>query len=408
MKFSCSRGVSLDIFSIGFILILCSKFYYAFGSQGINPIVPVYVILIRDVIIWSFLLYFGIKHRKYIFEVKFFWYFWGIAFLISIAQFWIAKDFQTWAQHYFRNVLSYLLIYPVVYASFRAGEKLDLKRVLTTVFIIDLAVSYFQLLSSNFHGRPLGIFGEPIVNSTFLYIGLCSLFFSRQLVWGVIAVMVVAPLLYFAASLTALFSFMLGMAMMVFVKSTLRGRVVWCFVAVTLMLSSYFIVGSLKSHLNSSSVSNFDGITGKLFLLYDNLTCDTPWCHSRSWSLEGRVQSNYAPIKLCQSSVVNCLFGNFDTANYERVESTWGSLVINWGLIVCIAFFMWLFLDLRILFSDAIRKHDVDSMYVMLSVTLLVFLAVNVIIYRLPLNFLLYVCLAFFHYFRFQNESQKS
>lgn len=389
--------------SVGFFLILISKFYYFWGSaNGLNPQAPAAVILVRDVIIFGFLIFFGFIGRKYLFQLRLFWSLWTVAFLVSLLHLGLEKDLATWGQHYIRNMLIPLLFYPVIYGVLKSNIKISLRKSLAFFFILNLSVSYLQLFMADFKIRPTGFFGDPIINTLILFWGLAAVVtFGRNLL-SILAAVSVMILLQFISALTSILSFFFSLlVLMYFTRQRWkpyflqRGKFL---LFATLVLVGVFSAVSWK--MNQSEDKSFEGLTSKVQYLYGAWKCEGEKCY-KYWSFQGRVVSNQHPFNLCQRDLAACLVGDIRTSRYERMESTFGSLVGNWGAIVFGLFFVWAgrhLLMLPYLFQKSLSDPKERQILALMFISGCFFAVFNTLIYRYPINVFFYVSMAFLLY----------
>ncbi|MEZ0392710.1 MAG: hypothetical protein ACAH59_10865, partial [Pseudobdellovibrionaceae bacterium] len=83
------------------------------------------------------------------------------------------------------------------------------------------------------------------------------------------------------------------------------------------------------------------------------------------------------------------------SAKYIKVDSIWASLILNWGLIACAAYFMiFLIRPLKQILNSSLQTSS--QIYSLLIFLFFWFFGIfNVSIYKHPLNVLFYLCLAY-------------
>jgi len=396
--------------SVGLFLILISKFYYLWGTiDGLRPGAPKLIILIRDLIIFGFLGFFGILVRNHFPNLKLFWRLWFFGLAISLLHLYFQKDLVTWGQHYLRNTLIPLLFYPVIYGLLKAKIQISLRHVLSVFFILNLATSYFQLFTHEFRIRPTGFFGDPIINTMIL---LWSLAAFLSLGTGILSLMfgiLVVILLQYISSFSAILSIAFAVLILLVLtrKSWMplfRKQLKWIFVSLFCLIGAFYGV-SRQMHNNPDK--RFEGLTSKIGYLYGAWQCEDKNCY-KYWSFQGRIESNLRPIRFCQQSFFLCLVGNLENSQFEKIESTPGSLVTNWGALFCFLFLSWCFFHisklnyLHVNFSE-IGKEDL--LWSLIFISGLAFAAFNALMYRYPVNIFFYASMGYLH---FRSESAQS
>lgn len=382
----------------GLILVFCSKFYYLWGTiDYLTPKAPLFFILLRDVIIISFLLFFGVLTRKHIKSLKFFWILWWLGFALSILHLLLQKDLAVWGQHYFRNFLIPLLFYPVFYGIQKMKINLSIKKVLGWVFWLNIIACYLMLIIERSLQRPTGLFNDSLIACFMIFISLSTFFSLERPKLFLIASALAMPIIYLMSSLSAVFSVLLGsifVAVVHFHAWKQYGFKILKVLTLFILLNVFLIYGAFKV-LKPEGYGRVELVWEKAKYMYQSASCEGDcW---NNWSYTGRVVSNLKPGEECQKSLPNCLLGAIDKADYWKVESTWASLALNWGLIFCIAFLAWVIGHFR-----GFMRANLDPFWSLVVASSFIFLIFNTIIYRLPLNILLYLGLA-----AFQREIQQ-
>lgn len=396
--------------NVGIALILCSKFYFLWGvSNSYQPIAPIGIILIRDIIVFGFLMIFGLLMLKSFPKTKFFWILWFFGFVVSIYQLVNAKDFVTWAHHYLRNLLLPMLFYPVMIALFSSGIRISITKLLVGLYFLDIFICYFQLFLNTNIIRPSGIFGDAIINSMILFWGLFAVLLSGRKWVSVFAVISFLPLLQRMASISSIVAFFVGLTLVLFIerKKWRRQFALWISVWALILVSISSLAYSYRDSFGPDQLKNFEGLSGKVLLLYDNIFCHGPFCHKKSWSLEGRIASSIRPIEICKESMKECFLGS-NTPIYERMESTIGSLIANFGLFFFLLFLFWIFIHfpmLKVGHSVDRRKNADEITWLLIFCSTLIFTVLNTMPYRHPLNILFYISMAYF-FSRYLNQTE--
>jgi len=391
--------------SIGLFLILFAKFYYIWGlTQWPQLDAPVWMVAIRDVITCGFLIYFGLQVRSKLLHSKLFWLIWIFGLLISLFQLAVAKDFSTWFHHYFRNVLIPLLFYPVVLGLFQSQVLLKLRSIFPWVFAVNLTVSYIQAFGMEVIDRPRGLFGDPLLNSMVLFWGLVAviLWHRKHIAW--IAGIALIPLLQYLSSLSSIVSILLAALTVGFIS-----RRQWLHIYRTnqkrLLVISVIVVAlfiSLSWMVRQPRPTGYEMTSQKFQMLYQSLNCKDASC--QQWFLKGRINSNLRPFEICKQDLTSCLFGNRLTGQYERLDSTWASLVANWGAIFCLLYFVWLAFHFKIpshLSWDLTENGKQHVFWSLVFFSSFYYCLFNAVIYKYPVNIMLYFSMA---YLSFQKD----
>jgi hypothetical protein len=399
---------ALSIPAWGLALVFCAKFYYLFGvTDYLHPNAPMLVIFVRDFFVLSFLAFFGWKVRKHLKGQNFFWVLFGIGIAISFLHFGFGKDFQTWGQHYLRNALLPMLFYPVAVGLILNGEKIQITKVMQLVFWMNLLANYFQIIGGGFSGRLSGLFGDGILNTSFLLFGLSAVVLSSTSGISAVAIFASLPVIHAANSISAIFSFAIGAAFLLVqyrlqVLEKLQKGWRLFIVASFCILLMFFVIEKI------GTMNGQVGVITKISYFKDSFFCVDTNCW-RHWSYQGRIDSNLRPIELCRDDSLACVLGNFKSSLYERVESTWASLMVNWGLIYTMLFSTWVFRHLWWSFHSTQKQGpnaDNEILWRWMFYSILIQAVLNVIIYRFPLNVLFYLCLAYFSASRQLNKNK--
>ncbi len=385
--------------SLGLLLLLCSKSYYLFGVDNSNrPIAPVALVLMRDIFTVAFIGFFGFQLRQYLKNLRLFWILFAVGLLISLLQLAVAKDFMTWSQHYLRNILMPLLLYPVFVGIFRVKIDLSARQILNCLFVVSVFLSYMQIYYSKWFIRPTGLFGDPIINSMFLLLGFVSILLSRGKMSVLLASIALVPLIQYLSSLSALFSVIAG-AGTVFLLSK-NQWLEYCRTHTKKVLltaiGSICLIAFLGWTTQHTHRESQDDASDKAQALFKSIFCKQEGC--QHWSYKGRIESNLRPFRLCQEDAVSCVVGNIQTPLYEKVESTWGSLVANWGAIFCLLYLFWALKHLLKARKLPLDLSDPNPDLVFWSVVLFTgafFCILNTVPYKYPVNILWYASLAF-------------
>ncbi len=323
---------------------------------------------------------------------------WGLGLLISFLQLFITKGIEIWAHHYLRNVLIPLLFYPVISGLLNAQIKISLRRILTWTFAANVVVSYCQVFFTAVYRRPTGLFGDPIINSLTLYWGLAAIFLSGNKKQSMAGFLVLVPLYQYLSSLSSVLSFALGCTTVLILtyhswKNYLKANLKLVSILATTALIAVVAISWAVQKLQPA---DFENASNKAVKLYQSAFCNQPGCEH--WSYEGRIKSNLRPFALCREDAVSCMIGNVQTALYEKVESTWASLISNWGVFFCLLYMGWIVthlkkpLGLTLDLSEEGKDHIIWSL---IFITCIYFSFLNTIIYKYPINILFYASMAY-------------
>ncbi|MGZ5280150.1 MAG: hypothetical protein ACXWC9_09420 [Pseudobdellovibrionaceae bacterium] len=399
-----SRSLSL-LASLGLFLILCAKFYYLWGVTNWPQLdAPVWMVAIRDVVTCGFLIYFGLQVRSKLLHSKLFWLVWTVGLLMSLYQLAVAKDFSTWLQHYFRNSLIPMLFFPVVLGLFKSQVSFKLRLIFPWVFWINLVVSYVQAFALPVIDRPRGLFGDPLLNSLVLFWGLVSIILwqRKQIAW--VAGIALIPLLQYLSSLSSLVSIVLATLTLGIIsrrqwlpvyRANRKRIVLASVIAVSLFVSLSWIVRKPRP-------DGYQMTSQKFQMLYQSLACQDANC--QVWFLKGRIISNLRPFEICRQDLTSCLLGNRLTGRYERLDSTWGSLVANWGAIFCLLYVAWLAVHFKKpsrLSWDMTEDGKQNIFWSLVFFCCVYYALFNAVIYKYPVNIMLYFSMA---YLSFQKD----
>lgn len=387
--------------NIGVFLLLCAKFYFLWGMTDMpRPDAPLAVILIRDLIVFGFLFYFGTKVFRQSLGLKFFWGFWVFGLVISLFHLSMDKSWAIWGQHYLRNVLVPLLFYPVFYGLFKNKIQIPIHKILVCIFLITASISIFQLVYLRMT-RPTGIFGDPIINTMMLSWGFLAVLSFAKKRFYIPALILLLPVLFFSSAVSALFSVCAGGLMQIGLNYKMwkdSRRKIFSQVAVgsIIIFGCFWLLSefALKNKLQNNS----DALFVKSSAIFDAITCEGENCNTTHWSYRGRIWSNKRPIELCQQDTFFCLFGQYKNPMHIRLESTWGFLAVNWGMIFCLLFVYWIFSHFRNFRQDLLcvsEDKNICHLWSVIFFSSLFFLIFNTIVHKYPVNILFYASMAY-------------
>lgn len=406
----CDTNLGSVFLTLALIAVLMGKIYYIFGTgeAGI-PLVSQWVILARDGIVILTLISFGWLYKSKVEDLNKFWMVLFIGILISLIHLVFEKKFLVWGQHYIRNFLLPMLFFPVFFLAYAKKNRPKWAPICVVILLLTLGFSYIQQ-SQNPTIRPGGIFGDPLINGMIIFQFISVLAIQKKWKYAVAFVILYLGILQNIAPITAIISFLGAWIVQLFLWGRRRTKFIATSILTTLIFIVPFAFHYLALNINSASLQNTDSLKGKIFILYDNLFCESRWCHKKNWSLEGRLLSNRLPFTFCQRDITQCFLGNFKNPVYERIESNWASVLVNWGLIFSAAYHVFFILPvffLRSLKSEIAQRSEIETLS-FLYISSLFFGAMNVLVYRFPLNVILYLSSAgiLFFYSSFKKASR--
>ena len=198
------------------------------------------------------------------------------------------------------------------------------------------------------------------------------------------------PLIYLMSSLSSIASIALAMMALAILNFRMiqKNLIKVAFSTLAFLGFTGLIFFAVNSFLKKDDGSSFEGLSIKAHYIYEAAFCKGPcW---QNWSYRGRVVSNLKPLEMWAANPMTLIWGDTSASEYQKIESTWASLAINWGFIFAILYLSWIIFQLRFVWRN--RQDQLWSLIVLASVFFLVF---NVILYRFPVNILLYAGLAF-------------
>jgi hypothetical protein len=279
--------------------------------------------------------------------------------------------------------------------------RIRIRTILSTIFCLAVAISYLQVyLSYPVLIRPTSFFGDPIINSMILLWGLGSVLITYPFYYGLLAILLVFPLIQLMASLTATMSAVLA-CISILIFSPVR---IYFIRNIRMLISSILLVFGVyfaNNHLNWANSIHFADMTQKVYTIRENIECSGRFCHKVHWSLEGRVLSNLKPLEVCQDNIWKCFIGDYSSAKYLRLESTWGSLAVNFGVIFFVFYLTWILQHVfkksnSIAFNDELQKDF--FIWTLIFYSSCFFALFSTIVYRYPVNILFYTSMAYIYF----------
>ncbi len=172
-----------------------------------------------------------------------------------------------------------------------------------------------------------------------------------------------------------------------------------------LALLTVFVV--VNKTIKRDPQQGFEVVGSKAQLLYDSVFCKGQGCEH--WSYEGRIQSNLKPFSFCATSLTSCVIGNVTSSHYERLESTWASLVFNWGAVFCLLYFLWIFKHLKYSKkTDDFSSEEARNrlLWSMIYYSCVYFQFLNTIHHKFPINIFFYSSMAYLMYFQSSSKEE--
>jgi hypothetical protein len=397
----------LNLPGFALILLLCSKFYFLWGfSSWPQPAAPMPLVLIRDVICWGTLgvLFWQSRKQNLRERMGFFLLLFAVGFLVSLFHLAESKSLSEWAQHYFRNTLLPMLFYPVGCAFFKSEKRLPIIRILMITMILNIFVCMLQLrfFQSAMWGqvRPTGLIGDPLILSLFILFGIFACW--RASWWIFLSIMVAGGIvLIFSSSVSAIVSFGFGLVVStgLIIKSQKVGFSKFTPPA-GVVIGGLIILLGFCFLLPTRVASQKDMLIPKAKALWSSAFCGKGQNCEHHYSYEGRIQSNRLAIELCKQSWKSCVLGGYQQPSIKKVDSTFASLILNWGLIFASIFTAWIFWHIRLtwmLTKLQERNNFETGIWILIFFSSLAFGLFNTLVYKYPLNILFYLSMAFIH-----------
>ncbi len=393
---------------------MCGKFYFLFGfSSGSHlPQAPTVFMLFRELTLFSLLTTLSCSlTRQSIFDLSkiSFLRFYSLLFvagiIVSTIHFINTKDTITVLQHYIRNNVFVSIIFPTSFLFFAHNKSFSFRKVVLTFAIINVAISIFQLLffrNLMWATRPTGIIGDPLINSAFILISFFFLIqnqddFAKKIINYTFITSSIC-VLYAASSISALFAWGSAIAASSFIKHQIsiqfkNAHTNWlrkmkmltiCF----LLFVAVYQIPIIRSNLKIDTQVE-QKIHSLISFLYCKENCDQP--HG---SISGRMLSYQLGIDHCKKGLSQCLVGDFLSSKYSRLDATWSSLLINWGLIYTVLYYI-VFLVAPLKKICSIKFWTLELQFASFVYFFYwAFSLFNCVFYKYPLNVLFYMCTA--------------
>lgn len=414
------REYKTQIISLMIFFFLCGRFYYLFGFIGhLKPTAPAPLIFIKDILlILVCVSYFGISKSQLKPEKKHLIAFalWLTSLSAVILVHFFSKSFNDWGQHYIRNVFLVFLAAPALYA-WAQNKKNYLLEVFFYAGLMNALASIAQclFLEDTLLGgqRPLGLVGDPISLTLVMFIFFVATIFKQFPIW-------LAALLYIlsgyviniSGSFSATASAVTGLAILFYFfyseKQTKKIMIPIAFLLVGIfipMKNDYnsvkhkawvFVWGKAVGYVGTeyhpatlSSEKNLyesmnNGRSISMAATSDALNLDSA---SPATDTEGKKINRF--LKLA--------FGDYLNPVYSRYDSTPAVLIVNWGVVVLVLFYLTILIVLAKFLFYFIRnkpKLSSEQMFAFFCVVIITTCGfANSIWYRSPINFILLLSL---------------
>lgn len=399
------------------MLVLCGKFYFLLGfvPGSRQPIAPPSVIMMRDLLLIIFLggcFWFG-RSQIWAQRKQMFWFF---VFLITALifagfQFTGEKKAMEILQHYLRNALLPLLAFPAGYFVFSRFENLRFQKAISAFAVINIilgVVEIFWRKDLMWVTRPTGILGDPLLCSAFLLLGVGALNFRGLGTKTLSLALIVSGsmVLFAASSLSAWVSWGLAVLAIGWMAWRRGQNPVWLKALGIFIFAAIVLLAVSQSSYMSQYMSNADRLDQKAERLKDSLLCLGSECKASHRSVSDRIYSNRLPFEKCAEDLSICLLGDLKGPKYHRVDSTWSSLTINWGLTVMLLYyFVFALYSWRKIISIKNWNSEIQ-LCVLVFFFYWGFSVMNTVIYKYPLNVLFYLCVAKLWYLAEKEKNQ--
>jgi hypothetical protein len=407
-----SKYKSFDIrdwslrFSSLFFLVLMSKFYFLWGMQegGKNPAAPLVVVLMRDILYYSFLFFclwsvnltnlLSLFLKKFKTEALFL----SLFVIICWLQWDGPKSTKEFVQHYLRNFLGSALAYFVfsIFLEKTINTRQVIARAIEKPLVLfaglSITMSILQLIFFPYmmwERRPTGFLGDPLLNSCFILIGLWlgrSRIKQLSIRWIFLAFG--AFVVYQAASLSALLAFFLAIIIEKFTATNFQALLKDKSFIKKAALS--FVIGGIITLVTLSGPRSLerDSPLEKINSFWHTLTCEEN-CTQVDPSIRGRLMSYQVAYDFCLASPAQCLMGNRDSSKFLRVDSIISALILNFGLIFTVFYFYLFFVKPMAVLI--VRPETRQGIFAIIFYVYWIFGLFNSSIYKYPLNIIFYI-----------------
>lgn len=414
-----------DLFALLVIFFICGRFYFFYGFSGhLKPIAPLVLIFIKDVVLISICCFYFLFRQnnsssinKKIFIV------WLVTLIaISLIHF-KSKSIADWGQHYIRNILLVLLSAPAIY-TWSSKHKNSFVKIIFWAGILNIVAAIIQILAAKqalLGGtRPLGLVGDPTSLTIILFIFLfCIPFYNFTSYINFFLILISGFIINISGSLSgtlaAITSFLMLAAIWA-LNSIIRKKIIAPTISLKkiIVICSAFIIsfliptnGNLDSLFNKTKVYIYHmGYLNQKELAEHNQAREDEghlyesMKNGRTFSTKTAINrfENLASVSTEESldtKILKVLFGNFIDPVYGRYDSTPTVLIMNWGVIVLLLFYLTILYTFYISIKKMICSESISSpihlicFFCLCNITICGFL--NSVWYRSPINFILLI-----------------
>ncbi len=409
---NCVLQVSILIF-----IFFCGRFYYLQGFvRHLKPTAPVFYIFIKDfILVLICLSFFSLKKwsKKTPSSHFFVFLIWLLSLSTILAIHYFAKSINDWGQHYVRNVFLVFLATPSLYL-----WSLNKNNYLFDIFLYAglmnaiAALAQILFLKETLLGgqRPLGLVGDPISLTLFMFIFFVAIIFKKMPVClSAILHIMCGYIINISGSLSATAASVIGIValfMLFRLSKNKKNLILPCL----FLLVGFFI--PMKNDYNSVKHKAWVFTWGKIvgyvgtefhpatFSSEKNLFESMNNGRSKSLNIATEALSMNTPSVAQESKLqrgIKLIFGDFSNSVYSRYDSTPAVLIINWGLGILILFYMTIIIIISKSLLEFWRNkknlpaEQLFAFFCVISITACGF--ANSIWYRSPINFILLMSL---------------
>lgn len=406
--------IRLSLIELLLLATMCGKIYFLFGfSAGTHlPQAPALIIAIREVTLLSLIValsYFsGVQNFLSLSKtsiVRLFLLLFMLGLAVSLIHILQAKETLTILQHYLRNNILVSIVFPLSFLFFSQNKYFSFRKVVLIFAIINVATSIFQLFflrNLMWVTRPTGLIGDPLINSSFILISFFFLIqkqidFSKKIItYAFITTSIF--ILYAASSISALFAWGAAMAVSSYVKHRRptefkKGKTNWLDKVKTLTICFFLFLAIYQTPIIRNNLQIDTQIEQKIHSIISFFYCKEN-CDQPHGSITGRMLSYRMGLDHCGKGVLQCLAGDYLSPEYSRLDATWSSLLINWGLVYAVLYyFIFFILPLKKIFT--IKSWTMELQFACFVFFFYwAFSIFNCVFYKYPLNVLFYMCTA--------------
>ncbi len=404
----------LSPYILWIVFIFLGKFYYLSGTTNGNfPKASVYLVLIRDIVTWSFLGFCLLKLKIIDRKKETWWVFQLFLFGLAVSLMRLnmsEMSFSDWLQHSLRNTLLPILFISVGFELAKNSILKNPSQILVPVMFCNVIFSIYQLLWQRellfYPARPTGLMGDPIINSLFISLGWLVWRPKNYLLYF-ISTFFVFMVLGYASSVSVLVSIVLAILLISYRYLKLTGinkklllivgssavPVVLGLCSPNISMLNFRIEGDNELLINKSE-KILESLSETKNL---NLNPD-----SSRRSVGKRIQHNLLPFEVCNSDNYFCLVGDISKEKIWKVDANWASLVLNWGLpfffISCGLLFFFMYRLVQFLNENGIAVFLKNMGWLTVFISILGLFFFNTVTYKFPINILLYLSVGVLFY----------